>query len=95
MDPGDGGDFVIAARDGDLVQLPMGGVGVQFKIEGKRTGGSVAIVEHPVAPGAFAIPHTHTREDELSYVLEGRICAEIDGHQFTVEGGAYLLSHGA
>ena len=91
MDPGDGGNFVIAPQDGDLVQLPMGGVGVHFKIDGERTSGSVAVVQHPVAPGAFALPHTHTKEDEISYVLEGRIGAEIDEREFAVEAGEYLF----
>jgi mannose-6-phosphate isomerase-like protein (cupin superfamily) len=83
--------FVIPSDEGDVVKLPMGGVGVQFKIDGDRTGGSVSIVEHPVPAGAFALPHTHHREDEISYVLEGRIAAEIDGHEMVVEAGEYLL----
>lgn len=85
------GTFVVRAGDGDLIQLPMGGVGVHFKIDGERTHGSVAVVEHPVAPGGFALPHTHTMEDEISYVLEGRIAAEIGGREFTVEAGEYLF----
>jgi mannose-6-phosphate isomerase-like protein (cupin superfamily) len=69
----------------------MGGIGVQFKIDGQQTSGRVSVVEHPVAPGAFALPHTHAREDEISYVLEGRIAAEIDGREMMVEEGEYLL----
>lgn len=84
------GAFVIRADDGDSVQLP-GGVGVHFKIEGDQTRGAVSIVEHPVPPGAFALPHTHTREDEISYVLDGVIGAEIGGQELTVEAGEYLF----
>ena len=83
--------FVIDQADGDTVVLPMGGVGVQFKIDGEWTRGAVSIVEHPIAPGGFALPHTHTREDEISYVLEGILGAEIDGEEVTVEAGQYLL----
>jgi quercetin dioxygenase-like cupin family protein len=75
--------FVIGQADGDTVVLPMGGVGVQFKIEGERTGGAVSILEHPIAPGGFAVPHTHTKEDEISYVLEGTLGAEIDGEELS------------
>jgi mannose-6-phosphate isomerase-like protein (cupin superfamily) len=40
--------------------------------------GRLAMVEHPMAPGVLAAPvHTHTREDECSYVLAGRIEALI------------------
>lgn len=63
--------FVIGQSDGDEVALPIGGVGVHFKIDGESTRGAVSIVEHPVALGGFAMPHTHTGEDEISYVLEG------------------------
>jgi quercetin dioxygenase-like cupin family protein len=83
--------FVIGRADGDKVVLPMGGVGVQFKIEGDRTGGAVSILEHPISPGGFAVPHTHTNEDEISYVLEGTLGAEIDGEELTVEVGEYLF----
>jgi quercetin dioxygenase-like cupin family protein len=83
--------FVIGREDGDFITVPVGGVGVQFKVEGEQTRGSVAIVEHPVPPGAFAMPHTHTLEDEISYVLEGHLSAEIDGEEVTVEAGQYLF----
>jgi mannose-6-phosphate isomerase-like protein (cupin superfamily) len=83
--------FVIGQSDGDSVVLPMGGVGVQFKVEGERTHGAVSIVEHPIAPGGFAVPHTHTNEDEISYVLEGTLGAEIDGEELSVEVGEYLF----
>ena len=46
------------------------GVGVDFKIDGADTSGAVAIVEHPFAVGALVRPHVHTREDEISIVLE-------------------------
>ncbi|MBA2264397.1 MAG: hypothetical protein H0W10_07030, partial [Chloroflexi bacterium] len=47
------------------------GVGVVFKIDGHDTGGALSIVEHPFAVGALVRPHVHTREDEISIVLEG------------------------
>jgi mannose-6-phosphate isomerase-like protein (cupin superfamily) len=83
--------FVIGQSDGDVVALPMGGVGVQFKIDGEWTRGAVSIVEHPIQPGGFAVPHTHTNEDEISYVLEGTLGAEVDGEELTVEVGQYLF----
>lgn len=40
------------------------------------SGGGFALVEHLVAPRALAAPlHRHSREDEYSYVLEGRLGA--------------------
>ncbi|MGH8974588.1 MAG: cupin domain-containing protein [Acidimicrobiia bacterium] len=66
------GDHVLRAGAGASVSL--GGLGVRFMLDGARTGGGFSLVEHPIAPRALAAPtHTHTREDEYSYVLAGRV----------------------
>src|SRR3954452_9247408 len=58
-------------RDGFL-----GSIGVRFLIDGVETGGGFSLVEHPMSPRALAAPlHLHTREDEYSFVLEGRMGA--------------------
>ncbi len=52
----------------------------RFVVESAETGGRLAIVEHTIAPGVLAAPvHRHEREDEYSYVLEGRVGAMFDG----------------
>jgi quercetin dioxygenase-like cupin family protein len=44
------------------------------------SGGRLSLVEHPLAPRALGSPvHTHSREDEYSYVLAGQIGAEVGG----------------
>jgi len=54
----------------------LGSIGVRFMIDGDTTGGGFSLVEHPMAPHALAAPlHRHLREDEYSYVLEGRMGA--------------------
>jgi len=54
----------------------LGSIGVRFMIEGGDADGRFSVVEHPMSPRALAAPlHRHTREDEYSYVLEGRIGA--------------------
>jgi mannose-6-phosphate isomerase-like protein (cupin superfamily) len=73
---------------GRLVDL--GGVGVQFKIPGELTGGSFAIVEHPVEPGVIVEPHVHLHEDELSFVVEGAIWARVGHEEVEVAAGGYL-----
>ena len=43
---------------------------------GDDTGGGFSLVEHPIPPRALAAPlHRHSREDEYSFVLEGRLGA--------------------
>jgi mannose-6-phosphate isomerase-like protein (cupin superfamily) len=54
----------------------LGSIGVRFMLDGATTGGGFSLVEHPMAPRALAAPlHRHLREDEYSYVLEGRMGA--------------------
>jgi mannose-6-phosphate isomerase-like protein (cupin superfamily) len=60
-----------AGREGFL-----GSIGVRFLIDGGDTGEGFSLVEHPMSPRALAAPlHRHTREDEYSFVLEGRMGA--------------------
>ena len=45
-------------------------------IDGAESGGGFSLVEHPMSPRALAAPlHRHNREDEYSYVIEGRMGA--------------------
>ena len=54
----------------------LGSIGVRFMIDGWEAGERFSLVEHPMAPRALAAPlHLHTREDEYSFVLEGRMGA--------------------
>ena len=61
--------LIVEPGAGELVDL--GGLGVQFKLGGHQTGGTISIVEHPMEPGRMVPPHVHHDEDEVSYVLEG------------------------
>src|SRR5829696_1353536 len=54
----------------------LGSIGVRFMIDGSEASERFSLVEHPMSPRALAAPlHRHTREDEYSYVLEGRMGA--------------------
>ena len=54
----------------------LGSIGVRFMIDGDTTAGGLSLVEHPMGPRALAAPlHRHNREDEYSYVIEGRMGA--------------------
>jgi len=56
----------------------LGGMGVRFMVSGDESGGGFALVEHPLGPHALGAPlHRHSREDEYSFVLEGRIGARL------------------
>ena len=54
----------------------LGSIGVRFMVDGATTGGGFSLVEHPMSAHALAAPlHRHRREDEYSYVVEGRMGA--------------------
>src|SRR4051794_31907065 len=65
---------VVGPADGKLGFL--GSIGVRFMIDGHEAAERFSLVEHPMSPRALAAPlHRHDREDEYSYVLEGRMGA--------------------
>jgi mannose-6-phosphate isomerase-like protein (cupin superfamily) len=65
---------IVGPADG--VEGFLGSIGVRFMIDGLETGERFSLVEHAMSPRALAAPlHLHTREDEYSFVLEGRMGA--------------------
>jgi mannose-6-phosphate isomerase-like protein (cupin superfamily) len=54
----------------------IGSINVRFMIDGSEADERFSLVEHPMSARALAAPlHRHTREDEYSFVLEGRMGA--------------------
>src|SRR5438552_1433542 len=54
----------------------LGTIDVRFMIDRADAGERFSLVEHPMPPRSLAGPlHRHSREDEYSYVLEGRVGA--------------------
>ena len=77
---------MIGPRDGKLGFL--GSIGVRFMIWGEEAGEQFSLVEHPMSPRALAAPlHRHSREDEYSYVLRGRLGALIGDDVVSAEPG--------
>lgn len=63
----------------------------RFILDSAETAGRLAIVEHTIAPGVLAAPmHRHEREDEYSYVLEGRVGAIFDGVEVYAATGDFV-----
>ena len=63
-------------------------LGVRFIIAGETTGGAFSLVEHPLPPRALGAPlHTHRREDEYSYVLEGCVGLQLGAEELEAGPG--------
>jgi mannose-6-phosphate isomerase-like protein (cupin superfamily) len=64
----------VGPSDGKYVDLQS--VGVRFMTYTEESGGGFSLVEHPIPPKTLVAPiHRHSREDEYSFVLEGRMGA--------------------
>jgi quercetin dioxygenase-like cupin family protein len=61
----------------DGVILPI--LDIVPKVTAERFGGALTVIEWGLPPGAMIPPHTHTREDECSFVLEGEIGTALAG----------------
>ncbi|MGH3090397.1 MAG: cupin domain-containing protein [Rubrobacteraceae bacterium] len=80
------GPRIIGPGDGKAVDL--GSLGVRFMIYSEESGGGFSLVEHPIPPRTLAAPlHRHTNEDEYSYVLEGRMGAQLGDEVVYAEEG--------
>ena len=70
----------------------LGSIGVRFMIDGLEAGECFSLVEHPLKPHALGAPmHRHSREDEYSYVLEGRIGAMLGDEVVTAGPGTWVF----
>ena len=77
---------LIGPRDGKTIDL--GPCGVRFMVWGEESGGGFSLVEHPIPARHLAAPlHRHAREDEYSYVIEGRLGAQLGDDVVYAEAG--------
>ena len=65
------------------------GSSAELKLEGEQSSGDWAVVEWRVRAGDEPPLHTHTREDETVYVLDGTITAYVGDQRIDVEAGSY------
>ena len=87
---GSGGPRKLGPQDGKLVDL--GAVGVRFLAWTEERGGGCSIVEHPIPPRTLVAPlHMHSREDEYSFVLEGRMGAQLGDDVVYAETGDFVF----
>jgi len=84
------GPFVI--QPGGGLDAPLARLGTVHKIPSRVIDGRLAIVEHTLPPRHLAAPrHRHSREDELSIVLEGTLGVLLGDTVITAGPGAYVL----
>jgi quercetin dioxygenase-like cupin family protein len=77
----------IGPDDGDY--LPV--LDMVHKVTAESSGGSLTIEEWGLPPGEMIPPHTHTREDECTFVLEGELTCDVGGEIVVAPVGSYVL----
>ena len=65
------------------------GSSFELKLAGEQAAEDWAVVEWRLRAGDEPPIHTHTREDETLYVLEGTITAYVGDERIDVEAGSY------
>jgi len=81
----------IVTLPGEGKSLSMGGLGVTYKVLSEDTDGTIAVVEHPIEPGRLVRPHTHTREDEISHVVQGNVGVKVGEQELLATPGTWVF----
>lgn len=86
------GSFKVAAGEGTRLTVGAGELETIQKVLGEQTGGSAAVAEHVLASKSLGSPiHTHHKEHEISYVLDGTITVQIDADVFEAGPGSTVF----
>lgn len=81
---------VLGPKDGEILGMPDV-IHDRLMISGGESSG-FALVEHLLPPHMLAAPlHRHSREDEFSYVLEGRVGALLGDEEVFGEAGDLIF----
>jgi quercetin dioxygenase-like cupin family protein len=71
--------------------LAIGGYDVAVRVSATDTNGAYTVAEYRLAPGRLVPPHTHSREQEVSYVLDGEIGLRIGARELGATRGCFVL----
>ena len=81
----------VLSAPGASAELTLGDARLALRITSEQTHGAFSVVEFVSRPGEGVGLHVHEREDELVYLLEGRIEVMLGDQRLTVEAGACAL----
>lgn len=80
------------ATSSEKYDVELGKLGARLDVARTENEANVAIVEHTLPPHTLAAPlHRHSREDEISYVLEGEMTVLADDDLATVPAGESVV----
>ena len=78
---------LIAPAEG--AYLPI--LDITHKVTAESFGGAFTIIEAGLSPGEMIPPHTHTREDECNFVLEGELTLDVGGEIVVAKADSFVI----
>ena len=79
--------YLIGPDEG--LHLPL--LDITHKVIAEDFGGAFTITEASLPPGEMIPPHSHTREDECNFVLEGELTFDVGGEIVLAPAGSFVL----
>jgi mannose-6-phosphate isomerase-like protein (cupin superfamily) len=78
-------------RTGTRRTATLYGVRFGFIVDAEESGGAISIVECEIPPRTLVKPHRHTREDEFSVIIAGRLGVRLGDDEMEVGPGDHLV----
>ena len=79
--------YLIGPDEG--VHLPV--LDITHKVIAEDFGGAFTITEAGLPPGEMIPPHTHAREDECNFVVEGELTFDVGGEIVLAPAGSFVI----
>jgi quercetin dioxygenase-like cupin family protein len=83
----DGKQLLIGPDEG--AYLPT--LRITHKLTAEAFGGAFTSIEARIPPGDMIPPHTHSREDECAFVLEGELTFDVGGQIVVAPVGSFVI----
>jgi quercetin dioxygenase-like cupin family protein len=64
---------------------------ITYKVTAESFGGAFTIMEVGLPPGEMILPHTHSREDECAFVLEGELTFDVGVEIVLAPAGSFVI----
>jgi quercetin dioxygenase-like cupin family protein len=75
---------------GEGPHLPV--LGITHKVTAEAFSGAFTSIEARIPPGDMVPPHTHSREDECAFVLEGELTFDVGGEIVVAPAGSFVIT---
>lgn len=83
------GGFAVAGGPED--ELLLGSITTRLGLPAAWSGGGFFIADQPMAPRILVPPHMHQHEDQVAYVVSGRLGFRVGDTEVELEAGQFIM----